>query len=132
MTASPLQWLKPDGNTAVGLQWGGKKPEDNDYFYAGMVKDFRSWGIDCHSQGQTTLVTEDYGDVAMGEWVVKHYTLGDDVATATPSSVTVETQETIEGWTRSVTEPDGWSDLATLEALGGPEDGDITPREDEE
>lgn len=129
MHASPIQFLKPGGDTAVGLQWGGKKPEDNGYDYAGKVKDFRSWAIACHSQGQSTLATDDYGDVDVGEWIVKHYHLGDDVATADPVSVTIETQETIETWIRSVTEPDGWSDLSTLEALGGPEEDDVTPRE---
>lgn len=110
-----VQYRRGDGVDVEAMLWEGKRPDNP---FAGDVKDFRAWAIDCHSQATTTLVTADHGDLAPGDYLVKVYGSG---LGAAPTSYDVVDAATVATWRRVVTDPDGSEDWAAFEALGGDE-----------
>lgn len=121
MAGVPVMYIEADDvTTACAMLWGGVHSDGDVYPDAGEVKDFRMWGVACHSEGDTTLVTDDYGSLEPGQFLAKHYVTtmeAGDIA-----SVTVEDQATIETWRFMNRDPDGWQDYEAFAAFGGDPD----------
>lgn len=121
MAGVPVLYIEADDTTqSCAMLWGGVHSDGDVWPDAGEVKDFRMWGVACHSEGDTTLVTDDFGSLEPGQFLVKHYVGSHEDGDV--ASTTIEEQGTIDTWSFINRDPDGWQDYDAFEALGGDPD----------